>query len=212
MRGHPRDESDEDMTILLADDHGLYRESVKRWLEAEDMELRIETVSDYASVADFLATGARPRLLMLDLCMPGMHGVSGVRQLHRDWPDVPILVVSANDDPLVIKGCLEAGAAGFVSKTVDGDELLAAVRRILAGGTIFPRHALHSPMPDFSAKQTKILYLLAEGLSNREIANECHLSEGTVKQYVSDILAKLDVDNRVQAGLRAREILGLASS
>ncbi len=197
------------MTILLADDHGLFRESVKRWLETLDTDYRIETAANHAQVHAALTNGIQPKLLLLDLCMPGMNGIESIRDIHVAWPQVPILVVSANDDPLVIRGCIDAGAAGFVSKSGQGEEMLDAIQRTLAGKTYIPSGAMSGTIPRFSDKQIKILRLLAKGCSNREIADRIHLTEGTIKQYVSDILSKLGVDNRVQAGIRAREILGL---
>ncbi len=200
------------LSILLADDHGLYRESIKYWLESSDVNFHIETAANYDEVTAFLKSGKAPRLLLLDLCMPGMNGVDSVRKIHDGWPSTPILVVSANDDPLVIKGCIEAGAAGFIAKSKNGESILAAIRQILAGNSVIPRSAMISHMPTFSQKQLKILYLLADGCSNRDIAGKCHLTEGTVKQYVSDILSKLNVDNRVQAAIRSQKILGLISN
>jgi len=199
------------LTILLADDHGLFRESVKHWLEALDTNYQVETATNRAQVHAALTNGMQPKLMLLDLCMPGMNGVESIRDIHVAWPLIPILVVSANDDPLVIRACIEAGAAGFVSKAGQGEEMLDAIRRTLAGKTYIPSGAMSKTVPRFSDKQMKILHLLAEGRSNKEIAQQAYLTEGTVKQYVSDILSKLDVDNRVQAGIRAREILGLNS-
>jgi DNA-binding NarL/FixJ family response regulator len=199
------------VTILLADDHGLFRESIRRWLESEGSEYRIVTATSHDDVRKQLQAGLQPRMLMLDLNMPGMDGMASIRSLHADWPDIPIMVVSANEDKAAIRACIEAGAAGFVPKSGDGGTMLDAIRDILNGKAVIPSGVMSAQTPQFNDKQQKILRLLAEGLSNREIAEKTYLSEGTVKQYVSDILSKLDVDNRVQAGLRAREILGLNS-
>lgn len=197
------------MTILLADDHGLYRESIRRWLQAEHCDIKVATAASHDEIRDYLAAGNRPRLIMMDLCMPGMDGIASVRALHADWPEVPILVVSANDNPAAVRACIEAGAAGFVAKSGEGEKMLAAIQNVLAGQTAIPTGVMSVATPQFSEKQQKILRLLAEGMSNREIAERAHLTEGTVKQYVREILSKLDADNRVQAGIRAREILGL---
>jgi len=202
------------MTILLADDHGLYRDSIKLWLETlggMEEDLCIETASSHAEVIAFLKKGILPELLMLDLCMPGMNGVESVHDIHASWPTVPILVVSGSNDPIVIKGCIEAGAAGFLSKSGDGKSILQAIRQVLAKRSYIPCGTMDTNIPHFSQKQIKVLQLLAEGQSNRDIAKHAHLSEGTVKQYVSDIMDKLGVDNRVQASIRARQILGLGN-
>jgi len=199
------------MTILLADDHGLFRESIKRWLETEGFEYRITTAASHDEVRKQLGADPQPRLIMLDLNMPGMDGVDSICSLHTDWPDIPILVVSANEDKAVIRSCIEAGAAGFVPKSGDGHAMLDAIQDILKGKSAIPAGVMSVQTPQFSEKQQKILRLLAEGMSNKEIAKHAYLTEGTVKQYVRDILSKLDVDNRVQAGIRARNILGLNS-
>lgn len=199
------------MTILLADDHGLFRESIKRWLESDGSEYHITTAISHNEVREKLAGGLCPELLMLDLNMPGMDGVDSIRSLHADWPEIPILVVSANEAPAAIRACIEAGAAGFMPKSGDGHAMLDAIRDILKGKTAIPADVMSSQTPHFSEKQQKILRLLADGMSNKDIAERVHLTEGTVKQYVREILFKLDVDNRVQAGIRAREILGLNS-
>ena len=199
------------MTILLADDHGLFRESIKRWLETEGSEYNIITATSHGEVRQCLDTGLQPKLIMLDLNMPGLDGVDSIRGLHADWPSIPILVVSANEDKIAIRSCIEAGAAGFISKSGDGHVMLDAIQDVLKGKTAIPAGVMSFQTPQFNEKQQKILRLLADAMSNKEIAESAHLTEGTVKQYVSDILSKLDVDNRVQAGIRAREILGLNS-
>ena len=199
------------MTILLADDHGLFRESIKRWLETVDSDYQITTVKNHDEIRAYLNGGKRPKLIMMDLCMPGMDGVASIRSLHADWPDIPVLIVSANEDKAAIRACIEAGASGFVSKSGDAHSMLDAVHDILNGKTAIPTGVMSVQIPQFTEKQQKILRLLADGMSNREIAKRAYLTEGTVKQYVSDILSKLDVDNRIQASIRAREILGLNS-
>jgi len=197
------------MTILLADDHGLFRESIKHWLETVDSDYQITTAKNHDEIREYLNGGKRPKLIMMDLCMPGMDGVDSIRSLHAGWPEIPVLIVSANEDKAAIRACIEAGAAGFVSKSGDGHAMLEAVHDILKGKTAIPAGVMSVQIPQFAEKQQNILRLLADGMSNKEIAKCTYLTEGTAKQYVSDILSKLDVDNRIQAGIRAREILGL---
>jgi len=197
------------MTILLADDHGLFRESIKRWIEQQDDGLTVETAATYHEVRTLLNGGLEAKLVALDLRMPGMDGAQSIREFRKQWPEIPVLIISANDDPLVIRDIIEAGASGFVSKSGHGEEVLEAIHQALAGKAHFPSGVVSGNAPRFSDKQTKILHLLADGCSNREIAEKAFLTEGTVKQYVSEILSKLDVDNRVQAALRARDVLGL---
>ena len=197
------------MLILLADDHGLFRESIKCWIEEQDDGLTVETAASYEEVLAQLEDGLKAKLMALDLRMPGMNGVQSIRDLRAQWPDIPVLVISANDDPLVIRDVIEAGASGFVSKSGHGEEVLEAIHQTLAGKSHFPSGVMSGNAPRFSDKQAKVLRFLADGCSNREIADKAFLTEGTVKQYVSEILSKLGVDNRVQAALRARDILSL---
>jgi len=195
--------------ILLADDHGLFRDSMATWLQQYPESMEIQFASDWAS----LTTQLDPKLalIMLDLGMPGMTGPNSIGELLKLLPTVPILVVSANDEPLTINACFESGASGYITKASNGCEILKAVSIVLNGGTYQPLtasqndHPLSTPV--LSNKQFELLACLAEGISNKEIAKQLNLSEGTVKQYVSQLLTILDVDNRTQAGNKARKIL-----
>ncbi len=199
------------MEIVLADDHALYRESVKHWLENSEERYRVVVVGSLDALRTRLARGPAPDLVLLDLCMPGMKGVDSVRALCSDWPEVPVMVVSANEDHVAIRGCVEAGVSGYLPKSETGEAMLGAIRSVLEGKVVVPSAAMHARIPKFSRKQMQILLLLAQGMGNREIAESVYLTEGTVKQYVSEILVKLGVDNRVQAAIRARQLLGLNS-
>tara|TARA_R110002050_G_scaffold9504_1_gene33228 strand:- start:375700 stop:376299 length:600 start_codon:yes stop_codon:yes gene_type:complete len=195
--------------ILLADDHGLFRDSMATWLQQYPESMEIQFASDWAS----LTTQLDPKLalIMLDLGMPGMTGPNSIGELLKLLPTVPILVVSANDEPLTINACFESGASGYITKASNGCEILKAVSIVLNGGMYQPLaasqndHPLSTPV--LSNKQFELLACLAEGISNKEIAKQLNLSEGTVKQYVSQLLTILDVDNRTQAGNKARKIL-----
>jgi len=200
------------MYILLADDHGLFRDSMRAWLEQLDDSFHIDTASNLADVLSALEKDRDFRLILLDLNMPGMQGAGSVQHIVGFSNSTPVIVVSANDNKHVIHACLDAGASGFVPKSYEGESILAAIRLVLSGGTFVPKGiALRDSAPTFSQKQLDILAWIAKGASNRKIATELYLAEGTVKQYVSDILNKLNVDNRTQAALVAREVLGLVS-
>lgn len=199
------------MHILLADDHGLFRDSMAIWLKQLEREISIDFADSFDSVRSALH-GGRHALLMLDLGMPGMQGAYSVRLLHKEHPETRIVVVSADESPLVIRACLQAGAAGYVTKASEGDTILQAVRQVLAGAEYIPlcaRAQENDAQYDFNEKQMALLALLAEGLSNRDIAEKMHLSEGTVKQYVTRLLRQLKVDNRMQAGIKAQKLLGI---
>jgi len=198
------------MTILLADGHGMFRDSVSRWLAATDADMQVETAATLDEAMVRLGQNPSIRLLVLDLCMPCMNGADSIRDILLEWPDLRILIISASQETALIRRCIRLGAHGFVSKSSSGEALLEAIRIVLVGHIYLSQNVrLAEDDYDFTERQTDILRLLAEGASNREIAERLHLAESTVKQYVSDILARLGVDSRVKAALRANEILGL---
>lgn len=201
------------MHILLADDHGLFRDALSAWLKALNGPVRVSTGTCFAHVAQALDDGGdRPELILLDLAMPGMDGVQGVRRVCALARKIPVIVVSADENPHAIDYCLNAGAAGYVPKSASGDTILTAVRQVLAGEIWRPRitaSAMAAGSLQFTERERSLMAELAEGRSNREIADRLCLSEGTVKQYVSILLSKLGADNRTQAGMQARAILGL---
>ena len=198
------------MNILLADDHGLFRDSMSVWLQQYPDKITISLASDWPSLQAQLSPELN--LIMLDLVMPSMSGASSIMTLRKQLPHVPVLVVSANEDPTTIQACLDAGAAGYITKASEGAEILNAVATVLSGETYLC--SISSPVDTlsvqtaFSNKQFELLAHLANGESNKVIASDMGLSEGTIKQYVSKILTLLEVDNRTQAGYKAREILG----
>ncbi len=201
------------LTILLADDHGLFRDSMALWLQHALEQTTIISAHDRRSLFQQLAH--QPDLIMLDLTMPGMEGVMTISEIKTTYPDIPLLVVSANEDYQTILACQKMGAEGYIPKSSKGQTILKAVTQLLAGQSFFdnvPREnksALTSfEQYQLSPRQYELLGWLAQGLSNRDIALKMNLTEGTIKQYVSQLLDVLDVDNRTQAGNKAREILG----
>lgn len=179
------------------------------WLRKLGDEVSIQTASSLETVLEALETRGYD-LILLDLDMPGMRGADSVRRIGERVPDTPIVIISAEENGAVMRTCIHHGAAGYVPKSASGEVILSAIRQVLAGGSFVPVEALHaSPLPSFSRKKIELLSLLAEGLSNKAIAERLHLTEGTVRQYVSETLRELDVDNRTQAGIKARAMLGL---
>ncbi len=198
-----------DIHILLADDHSLFRDGMGVWLRKLGDDVSIRTAGSVEEVLEAVERRGYD-LILLDLDMPGMQGADSIRRIGAQIPGTPIVIVSAEENGMAMRTCLNAGAAGYVPKSTSGEVILSAIRQVLAGGSFIPVEAIQaSPLPDFSRKKTELLSLLAEGLSNRTIAERLHLTEGTVRQYVSEILRDLDVDNRAQAGIKARAMLGL---
>ncbi|RME02827.1 MAG: DNA-binding response regulator, partial [Bacteroidetes bacterium] len=183
------------MRILVADDHGLFREGICSLLAERHPDYEIHCATSFAEVESAI-TGERPfRLLLLDLNMPGMHGFESILRLQNQCGETPILIVSADETPATIHRCLEAGVAGYLSKSSDSQTMQRAIDTVLNGQRYIPEQAFDYQPIRLNHRQQQILRCLAEGKSNREIAAELHLSEGTVKQYVSRLLTELDVDN-----------------
>ncbi len=199
------------MRLLLADDHGLFRDSMAVWLKQLDENLIIDFADSLNSVKNNLQQNNYD-LVMMDLGMPGMQGAVSIKQICSQLGNTPVLVVSADENPLAIRSCIDAGASGYVTKSSPGDTILLAARQVLSGAHYLPINIDSADTIDISDKQKQILAHLAEGLSNKEIAEKMCLSEGTIKQYVTTLLRRLNVDNRMQAGLKARDILGIGNS
>ena len=199
------------MHLLLADDHGLFRDSMAVWLKQLDEDLLIDFADSFDSVINIIQENPYD-LVMMDLGMPDMQGAVSIKQICSHLCNTPLLVVSADESPMAIRSCIDAGASGYVTKSSPGDTILLAARQVLSGAEYIPATANGSNVPDLSDKQKQILAHLADGLSNKDIAENMCLSEGTIKQYVTRLLRLLDVDNRMQAGLKARNLLGIGNS
>lgn len=199
------------MRFLIADDHGLFRDSMALWLKQARAGLAIDFAESLQELERAI-DGQRYDLLLLDLHMPGMLGTASVATLSQQASCPPIIVVSGHDHLQIISDCAKAGAMGHVSKAADGEEILRAVEHVLNNKQHFPtlpRSHSRSAIMQLSEKEKRILTLITQGLSNKEIAEKTFLTEGSVKQYVSKLLATLEVDNRVQAGNKTRKLLGL---
>ena len=173
----------------------------------------------FEEVSDFLERGGGDiDLVLLDLSMPGVRGFSGLMYLRAQYPSLPIVVVSANDDPAVIRRCMEFGASGFIPKTLGIEALRAAVARVLQGEVFTPPDvdltrptdaettATIAKLATLTPQQVRVLMMLSAGLLNKQIAYELGVSEATVKAHVSAILQKLGVESRTQAVIAAGKI------
>ncbi len=196
------------MRLLVADDHGLFREGLVLWLSRLSDGVEVITAGDLDGTLAALAVDGPFSLVVSDLVMPGMNGVAGMERLCQASGYQPVLVLSARRHPLTISACLQAGARGYLAKDSDGETVLAAVRRLLAGEMVLPP-GFHAPDHRLRPRQLALLHCLAEGLSNKAIATALNLSEGTVKQYLNGLYLDLGVQNRSQAAVEAREILAL---
>ncbi|BCH27245.1 DNA-binding response regulator [Mesorhizobium sp. L-8-10] len=197
--------------FVIADDHPLFRGALKQALSVMAETTDIIEAGDFDGTKAVLGQNGDVDLVLLDLSMPGVSGLSGLISLRGIHSDVPIVVVSARDDPETIRRALELGASGFISKSASMEDIRSAVSAVLDGGVTAPPGLdlgverdpeisdLIRRLQMLTPQQTRVLGMLAEGLLNKQIAYELSVSEATVKAHVSAILQKLGVDSRTQA-------------
>ena len=204
--------------IVIADDHPLVRGALRQAVAGAIPEATIKETADLDQLSRQLEINPETDLVLLDLSMPGMRGYSGLFYLRAQYPNVPIVIVSANEDRAVMRRCIEIGAAGFIPKTTEMDVMRQAIRAILAGATWVPCDLELSATNDkatgdivrrlgsLTPQQMRVLMMVSEGLLNKQIAYELSVSEATVKAHVSAILQKLGVESRTQAVIAAAKI------
>ncbi len=204
--------------LVIADDHPLFRGALREAVSGVLGRAEIGEAATFEEVTDLLERGGEVDLILLDLRMPGVRGFSGLMYLRAQYPSVPVVVVSANDDPAVIRRCMEFGASGFFPKTLSADALRAALARVLQGEVWTPPDvdlardadaesaAMIARLATLTPQQVRVLMMLSDGLLNKQIAYQLGVSEATVKAHVSAILQKLGVDSRTQAVIAAGRI------
>ena len=203
------------MKVLIADDHPLVRDALKRTLLLVEPGAQVLEAADYAGALQLMQTESL-QLALLDLHMPGMDRVDGLRRLRLLFPQLPIALASGEDDPVVIRATLSAGAVGFLPKSESPELLQQALRLVLGGGTYLPaqaladlRHGAPPPKPNASGltpRQLDVLRCLMRGQPNKLIARELGLTEGTVKIHIAAILRTLQARNRTEAVVVARDL------
>lgn len=199
------------LTFVVADDHPLFRGAIKETLLSIDGDIEILEAGDFDAVKKIVSGMPDIDLVLLDLSMPGTSGLSGLVTLRAMQAAVPVVIVSASDDPATIRRALELGASGYIKKSSGIDEIREAVTAVLAGEVVSPKNIDLGPENDPEVKmlirriqtltpqQARVLGMLGEGLLNKQIAYELGVSEATIKAHVSAVLQKLDVDSRTQA-------------
>jgi DNA-binding NarL/FixJ family response regulator len=204
--------------LVIADDHPLFRGALREAVAGQFADADIAEAGAFDDVVAQLDRGGDVDLVLLDLAMPGVRGFSGLMFLRAQFPSVPVVVVSANDDPAVIRRCMDFGASGFIPKTLGVDVMRAAIARVLEGGVWTPPDVDLSGRPDadtaeligrlatLTPQQVRVLMMLSEGMLNKQIAYGLGVSEATVKAHVSAILQKLGVESRTQAVIAAAKI------
>ncbi|MBN2500098.1 MAG: response regulator transcription factor [Anaerolineales bacterium] len=213
----------ETIRVLLVDDQKLIREGLQTLMELQpDIDVVGEAENGLEALAKY--EELTPNVILMDIRMPEMDGVTATREIITRWPGALVIILTTFDDDQYVFEGLRAGAQGYMLKDVSGSEIAAAIRTVAAGGTLiepsvarkvvaeFARLTPAVPPPDdelideLSEREAEILGLMANGLTNKEIAQQLFLAEGTVKNYVSNVLRKLDARDRTQAILKAQEL------
>ncbi|WP_337841566.1 response regulator transcription factor [Rheinheimera sp.] len=194
--------------IVLAEDHPIYLDALSRSLQQAIAGLQVYQAADYLLLFELLEKYCdQLDLLLMDLSMPGSSGLSGLHFIRSRFPELPIVILSGHDDLAMRQLCLSAGASAFLSKAADSADVIHTISQLLQGDYQFPTAVQRQPeagsaqlrIARLTPGQYKVFKLLAEGYSNKQIANQLGLAEKTVKVHVSAILEKLEVDNRTQA-------------
>lgn len=197
--------------VVIADDHPLFRDALKQAINGVLPECSFPTAGDLNEVRELLRSIGSADMVLLDLAMPGASGYSGLISVRAEFPDTPVVVVSAIEDAATIRKCLELGASGYIPKSSSTEFITKGVRAVLAGEVWVPPDVdLESDMDHESSEligklqsltpqQTRVLSMIGEGLLNKQIAYELGVSEATIKAHVSAVLLKLGVDSRTQA-------------
>lgn len=212
------------MQVLIADDHPLFRDALRHVATQAVADAVCVEAHDFAETLDALDEDDPFDLILLDLNMPGMDGLTGLLKLRDATPETPVIIVSATEDKEVVDRALTCGAVGFIPKSTPKDEMVAAIGMVLEGGVYRPQEAAPPPkrgygpsdaelmegLGSLTRRQRAVLSLLARGRSNKQIAFELDVTNTTVKAHVTAILRKLKVTSRTQAVIVARQIDKLA--
>lgn len=206
--------------VLVADDHPMYRYGLTAILDQTEGLDVVASVGDGAALVRAVA-GLAPDVVVTDLSMPDLDGVTAARRLLETHPDLPILVLTMHEDDEHVFAALRAGARGYLVKGADGEGIVRAVRSVAAGEAVYGGSVarrivafysgrdIESPaaraFPELTPREREVLEALADGCRNHEIARRLGMSEKTVRNHVSQVLTKLQVPDRTAAALRARD-------
>jgi len=205
--------------ILIADDHPLFRSALRQALAAGLGEaVTLNEVGSIEGLQAQLATRSQWDLVLLDLNMPGAYGFSGLAQLRGQFPHIPVIMISAQEESSVARRAKDFGASGFIPKSATLEAIQASVQAVLEGGVCWPAglddpQGMTSEQQDISTRvasltpqQFRVLTMVCDGLLNKQIAYELDVSEATIKAHVTAIFRKLEVRTRTQAALALQQM------
>ena len=217
------------MKILIADDHELFLKGLEMILRDYNPELELVCAKNYTEIFSIIAAEKDFNLILTDLAMPGSKWLDAVQRIHQSLPETPIIILSAVFDKEIVQKTIEIGAAGYIPKTSSNAVIISAVNLVLSGGVYIPPELLQDTSQDefnllkqvenlppaqdvsekvkiLSPRQIDVIRLISKGKSNKQIAYELGLSEGTVKLHVTAILKILNVYNRTGAVVEAARL------
>jgi len=194
------------MKLLIVDDHPVVRDGLSKLLKSSEPDIEVLLAADFAEGVAIAGLHVDVDAVFLDLNLPGLSGPAAVREFGQRCPALPLIVLSSSEDARDVRDALAAGALGYVPKSASVQNLMAALRLVLAGEIYLPPLMLNSSatavptLPiGLTERQVDVLRLLAQGLPNKDIARTLNIAEKTVKAHVGAIFKFLNVDNRTQA-------------
>ena len=191
--------------VLIAEDHELYRDGLKLLFEEINRETHIYLAGNFPDALTTLLREPDIALVMLDIRMPGTQDLDGLKEIRSRFPTLTIIVVSTLDFDTSTRQMIDAGANGFIAKSTPKQSMKRAIAEVLDGNIVIESEREGTDFIDLSQQQLATLRYLAEGLSNKEIANRLGVSPLTAKEYVSKVIERLDAANRTQAVLIAQK-------
>ncbi len=200
--------------VLIVDDHAVVRQGLRMFLRI-DPEIDVVGEAEDGEEALRLAAELQPDVVLMDLLMPRMDGITAITHLHETWPDIEVIALTSVLEDMSVVGAIKAGAMGYLLKDTEADQLCRSIKAAAAGQVQLSPQAAARLMREVKApdspetlteRETDVLRLIGQGLSNKEIARELGIGEKTVKTHVSNVLSKLGVLSRTQAALHAVRI------
>ncbi len=190
------------MRVLLVDDHKLVRQGTRLYLESQGIEVVAEATNGHEAVA--MARDLMPDVVIMDIRLPELSGVEATRRIRQEQPDVLVLALSAYDDPAYVQALYQAGANGYILKTAELADLLAALQQIASGHKVYDPSALdlashQVPVEGLTDRELEVLQQAGEGLTNKQIGETLFISARTVQGHLQNIYQKLGVSTRTEA-------------